>query len=408
MRQILTRLTLVLSVMLLTKQTFGQCSPDILPPTITTCPPSATFFVDAAPAGSCVHTITSTEQSVLYPGASDNCTPPPSLTYQLTYYPNGLPSVGPVLNPVLTGIQLPPGPNLFVWRIVDAAGNISAQCFYTITVVDNTPPSITCGVTGAQNVTAAANCKYAAPAGWNATATDNCLVNSLTYALTGATTGTGTNISGVEFNLGTTTVTWTATDNASPANTSTCSFTVVVTDVTPPVLTCNNTTNQNLNTDAGECNYTQTGSGWNASATDNCTVISVLANLTGATTASNLATLTGQDFSLGTTTVTWTATDGAGNTTTCSFTVTVSDIVPPVVTTCPANQTVSMNPNTCTYTHTGTTWNPVATDNCTFTMAYALTGATVLPSGGSTLNGQVFNPGVTTVTWTITDIAGNT
>ena len=330
MRQILTKLTLALSVVLLTKQSLGQCSPDIQPPTITSCPPNTTYFVDVAPAGSCVHTITSTEQSTLYPVASDNCTPPPSLAYQLTYFPNGQPSVGPILNPILTGIQLPPGPNIFVWRVIDAAGNISTSCTYIITVVDNTPPDITCGVTGPQNVTANATCKFVAPSAWNATATDNCLVNSLTYALTGVTTGTGTDLNGVQFNLGTTTVTWTATDNATTPNTSTCSFTVVVTDVTPPVLTCNNTANQNLNTDAGECNYTQTTSGWNASATDNCTVASVLANLTGATIASNLTTLTGQDFALGTTTVTWTATDGSGNTTTCSFQVTVTDIEPPV------------------------------------------------------------------------------
>jgi hypothetical protein len=206
------------------------------------------------------------------------------------------------------------------------------------------------------------------------------------YVLTGATTGSAlTTLNGVQFNLGTTTVTWTAYDNWTTPNTSNCSFTVDVSDVTPPVLTCNNTANQNLNTDAGVCTFTRTGAVWNASATDNCSVTSVLATLTGATTGTALTTLTNQAFNVGTTVVTWTATDGSGNTTTCTFNVTITDNVAPVVTVCPSNQTVNMAAGVCTYTHSGILWNPTATDNCTISYSYALSGATLIASGVSSI-----------------------
>ncbi|MFN5032660.1 MAG: beta strand repeat-containing protein, partial [Flavobacteriia bacterium] len=299
---------------------------DVTPPTIVTCPTSTNFFVDATPPGNCVHKITGVDQVYLYPSVTDNCTAGGSLSYELTYFPPSGPSVGPLTNPNLIGTNLQKGGTLFVWRVRDAAGNYSSNCSYTITVVDNTPPVLTCGASGPQNVTANASCKYVVSGtAWNSTATDNCAVSSLTYSLSGVTTGSGTSLNGVQFNLGTTTVTWTATDNAATPNTSTCSYTVVVSDVTPPVLTCNNTINQNLNTDLGECTYTNIGD-WEADAIDNCSVTSVLATLTGATTGTALTTLTNQAFNVGTTVVTWTATDGSGNTTTCSFNVTVTDV----------------------------------------------------------------------------------
>ena len=59
-------------------------------------------------------------------------------------------------------------------------------------------------------------------------------VPAITYSLTGVTTGSGSgNGSGSSFNKGTTTVTLTATNSCG---TATCSFDVVVTDVTPPTL----------------------------------------------------------------------------------------------------------------------------------------------------------------------------
>ena len=97
-------------------------------------------------------------------------------------------------------------------------------------VTDNEKPVVTCPVTTtATRSTNAGLCTYAiVGTEFNATATDNCGVTGLSYVLTGATTGTGTSLTGVKLYIGTTTLTWTARDAAG--NTKTCSFTVVVND----------------------------------------------------------------------------------------------------------------------------------------------------------------------------------
>jgi hypothetical protein len=127
--------------------------------------------------------------------------------------------------------------------------------------------------------------------------------------------------SGGTFPVGTTTNVYQATDAAG--NTSTCSFTVTVNDTQAPVITC--PANITQATPIGSCtavvNYTVT-------ATDNCP---------GVTTALILGPASGSAFPLGTTTVRWRATDAAGNTSTCQFTVTVTDAQIPVISVQPAD-----------------------------------------------------------------------
>lgn len=130
--------------------------------------------------------------------------------------------------------------------------------------------------------------------------------------------------SGSVFPVGTTVNTFRATDGAG--NTSTCSFNVTVVDNQPPTITC--PANITVNTPVGSCtavvNYTVT-------ATDNCP---------GVTTAltSGAGTASGSAFPIGATTVTWRATDAAGNISNCSFTVTVNDGQLPVITAQPSNK----------------------------------------------------------------------
>jgi hypothetical protein len=98
-------------------------------------------------------------------------------------------------------------------------------------------------------------------------------------------------------------------------------------------------------------------------------------------------------YPVGTTTITWTATDASGNTATCTQTVTVNDTQPPQIT-CAPNQTVpqdSVQGAIVTYP------SPTATDNCP-----GVTAACSPPSG------SVFPLGTTTVTCTATDASGNT
>ena len=79
------------------------------------------------------------------------------------------------------------------WTAGDAASQTDV-CGFTVTVIDNQQPVITCPVTGNANRNANTGvCSYTAvTTEFDATATDNCAVTSLTYTLTGATTGTGT------------------------------------------------------------------------------------------------------------------------------------------------------------------------------------------------------------------------
>src|SRR6185295_16241954 len=149
------------------------------------------------------------------------------------------------------------------------------------------------------------------------------------------------------FPLGTTPVTYTATDGKG--NTSTCSFNVIVNDDTAPVITgC--LTDITVSVPSSGCSKVVT---WAApSATDNCTLSSFTSNHNS-----------GDSFPLGTTLVTYTATDGKGNTSTCSFNVIVNDDTAPVITGCLTDITVSVPSSGCSKV---VTWAaPSATDNCT-------------------------------------------
>jgi hypothetical protein len=112
------------------------------------------------------------------------------------------------------------GANTVTLSVTDAAGNTSLQTA-VVTVVDNSAPTVTavpaqafCGTAGSFTVPALAT-------------DDNCAVTSITYAITGATsrTGTGNNASGT-FNVGTSTITWTVKDASNNVTTSTTTVTV--------------------------------------------------------------------------------------------------------------------------------------------------------------------------------------
>lgn len=377
--------------------TFDVIVTDNQNPVISSCGGSGTENVTSDP-GLCDYTNNGTGWDVV---ATDNCTITSSV-YTLTGATTGTGST-------LDGVVFNLGITTVTWTVTDNSSNVST-CSFSVNVTDDEDPAIvTCGPGSNQTVDADNGvCTYTNNGtGWDATATDNCTVASISYALTGATTGTGASLDGVVFNLGTTTVTWTATDGSG--NTDVCSFTVTVEDNQLPVFTACVGSTQNVVADNGVCTYTVSGTAWDAVGDDNCTVSSVLATVSGATTASGLTTLDGFTFNPGTSTVTWTVTDGSGNTDQCIFDVVVTDDQDPAFTSCGAvgNQSVVTDAGSCFYTHSGTGWNAIATDNCTVsTVTAELTGATTA-SGLTTLNNVQFNLGTTTVTWTVTDNSGN-
>ncbi len=171
--------------------------------------------------------------------------------------------------------------------------------------------------------------------------------------------------------------TWTATD--ASGNTDTCVQTITVVDTTPPVPNC--PADITVSNDPGVCGAVVT---YVVDGTDNC----------GSVTVSQTGGLaSGSTFPVGTTTNTFTLTDECGNTSTCSFDVTVNDTEDPVVS-CPADITVGNDPGMCDAV---VTFTPTATDNCP--------GVTVVSVPAS---GSVFPVGTTLVTVTATDASGNT
>lgn len=266
-----------------------------------------------------------------------------------------------------SGSSFPKGTTTVTCSTTDAAGN-TGSCTFTVTVVDEQDPVVTCP----------ANISLVAPAGqcaanatYTATATDNC---------PGVGAPTCVPASGSSFPVGTTTVTCSATDAAG--NEGSCSFTVTVTDNQNPVVTCPG--NQTL-TAGANCSASTS---YNATATDNCPGV-------GAPTC---VPPSGTSFPLGTTTVTCTATDASDNPGSCSFTVTVVDTTPPVIT-CPANiNTVDNAPGAC-----GALINPgtaSATDNC------GVASIVGTRSDSAALN-ALYPVGTTIITWKATDTSGN-
>ncbi|MCG8331269.1 MAG: HYR domain-containing protein [Chitinophagales bacterium] len=121
---------------------------------------------------------------------------------------------------------------------------------------------------------------------------------------------------GSTFQVGTTPVIFTVTDNANQSNA--CAFNVIVRDGADPTISCpeNITLDANLD-NAGGCTASTT---FNVTTTDDCTT-PTLSQTEGLTS--------GADFPIGTTTNTFVSTDGGGRTATCSFTVSVNDIQAP-------------------------------------------------------------------------------
>ena len=118
-----------------------------------------------------------------------------------------------------SGSLFPIGTTTETYRVTDPSGQ-TASCSFTVTVIDNEVPSITCPA----NVTACTNVVTGiAPVA----ASDNCAGTFVKFVTTGATATFGNNdASGTTFNIGTTTVTYTVIDASN--NSSNCSFTVVV------------------------------------------------------------------------------------------------------------------------------------------------------------------------------------
>jgi Secretion system C-terminal sorting domain/HYR domain len=185
----------------------------------------------------------------------------------------------------------------------DDAPNETATCQYTVTVVDNEAPAITCP--GDQNESFDTNCTFLLP--------DYSILASTTDICDPAPIITQTPAPGSVISA-TTTLTLTTTDFSG--NSSSCNFDVILADTTPPVLSC--PINQNESVDAG-CMFTIPDYSNLATATDNC------GNITFTQTPPP-----GTIVAIGTTAITLDVSDGT-NSTSCNFNIIVEDTTPPEI-----------------------------------------------------------------------------
>jgi hypothetical protein len=329
----------------------NPCANDVVKPVFTNCPINIAQTITTGTTA----TVTWTP-----PTATDNC---------------GIPLV---TNTHSAGTIFPLGPTTVTYTATDARNN-TATCSFIVTVTnpclndsiapvfDNCPTDII-----QTTATTSDTVKWTLP-----TVSDNC---------TTTPTMTSSHNSGTLFQIGVTTVTYTAKDAKN--NTSTCIFKVTMSNpclndsIAPVFSTCPGDIAKTTTDTAAIATWTL------PSAFDDCTESIFI-------TGSHVS---GTAFKLGSTKVTFTATDNKNNKSTCVFTVTVTnpcltDTVKPVLSACPANISQLTTGTTATAIWTA----PTATDNCS------------IPSVTSTHNsGATFPIGTTTVIYTAKDIKNNT
>jgi uncharacterized repeat protein (TIGR01451 family) len=270
---------------------------------------------------------------------------------------------------------------------VTISSSTGESCTFLVRVTDTPPPTIAC------------------PTGVQKDAGTDCSV-TLTDADLGTPTTTGDNVTvdgqrndgaalDAPYPIGTTTITWKATDSFFRSVTCTQTVTVTGSDTTPPTITAPPDVTDNTGTAGAACGKivgeTELGA---ATADDNCTVH-----------VTRTGVPAGNFFPVGTTTVTYTATDGSGNTATATQHVTITENTPPIILapadatyTCPSevpaadpSQAHGDNPNL-------PNGGPV-TDNCgvpTVTVSETRSGA-----------GSTSSPLVILRTFTATDASNN-
>jgi hypothetical protein len=265
--------------------------------------------------------------------------------------------------------DVPVGVLTFYWYAVDEAGNYSDTCSQTITVLDLEAP-IEVGpnfcpadVELLTSVDGIANYDCSAPYNWKAPDIEDncddlvsyeCLITQDGDTLSGPTQVTSSSSTTFDFPLGTSTVSYLASDGSG--NTWSCSFTVTVVDDEAPIALCQDILvflgedgTASIAGDSNDSNPLTIDAGSN----DNCPVFWSVSQ---------------SQFScsdLGANTVILTVSDASGNTTTCEATVTVTDALPPTIE-CVENLTVTTSEDgtegDCNY-EAGTEFDPAIADN---------------------------------------------
>ncbi|MBI1828764.1 MAG: HYR domain-containing protein, partial [Thaumarchaeota archaeon] len=250
--------------------------------------------------------------------------------------------------------KFPLGTTMITWTATDSGGNI-AKAVQKITVIDTTAPTLT----APPNVTVEAK------------SPDH---TSIDLGLPSAYDSVGvlsvTNDAPAYFSLGQTIVTWIAKD--ASGNDATAKQIVTVQDTTTPIIHA--PSDITMEATSATNNVVDLG---NATVTDNGIIQSVTNNAPNA-------------FPIGTTTITWTAKDAAGNGATDTQIVKIVDTTSPKLT----------PPSNVVFEAISITDNHVPLGNATVTDNGIIQSVTNNAP-------NAFPIGTTTITWTAKDAAGN-
>ncbi|MCG8701126.1 MAG: BspA family leucine-rich repeat surface protein [Bacteroidales bacterium] len=265
------------------------------------------------------------------PTATDNCSGAAFGTHNITL-------------PITTE-----GTTEITWEYEDASGNTSEQTQYVVITIDDEAPVPDVEILSDINA--------------------ECIVTELTApTATDNVSGTLTGVHDASLPItNSTTITWTYTDNSG--NSSTQTQEVIIDDVTAPTPDV-----AGLTGITAECEVTELTA---PTATDNCE---------GTITGTHDATLP----ITSSTSITWTYTDAAGNSSTQTQEVVIDDVTAPVA----DLESLPVITAECEVTELTA---PTATDNCEGTII-----------GTMDISLPITTQGTTIVTWTYEDASGNT
>lgn len=228
------------------------------------------------------------------------------------------------------------------FTVTDPNGN-STTCSSTLTVIDNTPPSLACPPD--VSISLSSSCSIAIDDYLDeVTVTENCFFNDPVILNQIPLSGTIITSSTI--------ITITGEDEAG--NVGSCNFTITAIDDIDPAVTCPS----DMTVSAGvNCLHSLADLSSSLTASDNCTA---LFNM-----VITQAPVAGTDLSVGTHGINFTIEDEAGNTNSCSFNLTVEDQTAPTIT-CPGNMDLPVDVN-CEVTIGDYTSLVTLADNCSTT-----------------------------------------
>ncbi|MBV1888058.1 MAG: BspA family leucine-rich repeat surface protein, partial [Urechidicola sp.] len=265
----------------------------------------------------------------------------------------------------------PVGSNFVRYRVADPSTGNQTFCDFNIIVEDEEAPTAIC-----QNIILELDSQglaYLSPSQLNNGSADICASpTSLTYSINGSTDDVQFSCS----DIGSTSVDLTVTDPAG--NESTCTTNVEVVDNRVPIFVCTEDIIVDIASESAFVTYNI------PTASDNCGQPITPIRTQGIES--------GTEFSLGSTTIVYAATDASNNTSFCSFTVTLIDTANPEFitewTTNDANETVTIPINSSpglTYNYS-IDWGDGVTENnqtTALTHTYANSGPHIVTISGA-------------------------